>query len=101
VTLQALQKRFGEAVLRLASTLGPPLPLPIHVQAQSDGTPIELTWSRWSRRVTNLYEYWREQRAWWDQLVVREYYQIEIGDGLVFTLFRDAEGRWFLDRRRS
>jgi DNA polymerase-4 len=101
VALQALQKRFGEAVLRLASTLGPPVPLPIRVQAQADGTPIELAWSRWSRRVTNLYEYWREQRAWWDQLVVRDYYQIEIGDGLVFTLFRDADGRWFLDRRRS
>jgi nucleotidyltransferase/DNA polymerase involved in DNA repair len=101
VALQALQKRFGEAVLRLASTLGPPVPLPIRVQAQADGTPIELAWSRWSRRVTNLYEYWREQRAWWDQLVVRDYYQIEIGDGSVFTLFRDADGRWFLDRRRS
>lgn len=101
VALQALQKRFGEAVLRLASTLGPPVPLPIRVQAQADGTPIELAWSRWSRQVTNLYEYWREQRAWWDQLVVRDYYQIEIGDGLMFTLFRDADGRWFLDRRRS
>lgn len=100
VALQALQKRFGEAVLRLASTLGPPVPLPIRVQAQADGTPIELAWNRWSRRVTNLYEYWREQRAWWDQLVVRDYYQIEIGDGLVFTLFREADGRWFLDRRR-
>ncbi|MBI5566142.1 MAG: hypothetical protein HY870_14695 [Chloroflexi bacterium] len=101
VTLRALQKRFGEAVLRLASTLGPPVPLPIHVNAQADGVPIDLRWGRWSRRVTTLYEYWCEQRAWWDQLIARDYYQIELGDGLVFTLFRDAEGQWFLDRRRS
>ena len=77
VTLHALQKRFGEAVLRLASTLGPPVPLPIHVNAQADGVPLDLRWGRWSRHVTNLYEYWREQRAWWDQLVARDYYQIE------------------------
>lgn len=101
VTLHALQKRFGEAVLRLASTLGLPVPLPIHVNAQADGVPIDLRWGRWSRRVTTLYEYWREQRAWWDQLIARDYYQIELGDGLVFTLFRDNEGQWFLDRRRS
>jgi len=101
VTLRALQQRFGEAVLRLASTLGPPVPLPIQVTAQADGMPIDVRWGRWSRRVTTLYEYWREQRAWWDQLVARDYYQIELGDGLVFTLFCDNEGQWFLDRRRS
>ncbi len=101
VVLQALQQRFGEAVLLLASTLGPPLPLPIRVTAQADGRPLDVRWGRWSRRVTTLYEYWREQRAWWDQWVARDYYQIEIGDGLVFTLFRDNEGQWFLDRRRS
>ena len=101
VTLRALQQRFGEAVLRLASTLGPPVPLPIQVTAQADGMPIDVRWGRWSRRMTTLYEYWREQRAWWDQLVARDYYQIELGDGLVFTLFCDNEGQWFLDRRRS
>ena len=101
VALHALQKRFGEAVLRLASTLGPPVPLPIRVNAQADGVPLDLRWGRWSRRVTSLYEYWREQRAWWDQLIARDYYQIELGDGLVFTLFRDNDGQWFLDRRRS
>ena len=101
VVLQALQRRFGEVVLRLASTLGPPVPLPIWVTTQADGMPLDVRWGRWSRRVTTLYEYWREQRAGWDQLVARDYYQIEIGDGLVFTLFRDNEGQWFLDRRRS
>ncbi len=98
---RALQQRFGEAVLWLTSAVGPPVPLPIHVNAQADGVPLDLRWGRWSRRVTSLYEYWREQHAWWDQLIARDYYQIELGDGLVFTLFRDNEGQWFLDRRRS
>ena len=99
--LRLLQQRFGEAVIRLASTLGPPLPVPIRVNTQPDGTPLGLGWGRWSRRVTNVYEYWCEQRAWWEQPLARDYYQIEAGEGIVFTLFRDAEGQWFLDRRRG
>ena len=38
--LRLLQQRFGEAVIRLASMLGPPLPVPIRVNAKPDGTPL-------------------------------------------------------------
>lgn len=99
--IRVLQQRFGEAVIRLASLIGPPLPLPIRIGARPDGTPLGLGWGGWSSRVTNIYEYWREQRTWWEQPVVRDYYQIEAENGAVFTLFRDENGRWFLDRRRG
>jgi DNA polymerase IV len=100
-TIRLLQQRFGETVIRLASLIGPPLPLPIRIGARPDGTPLGLGWGGWSSRVTNIYEYWREQRTWWELPVVRDYYQIEAENGAVFTLFRDENGRWFLDRRRG
>ena len=99
--LRALQQRFGEAVIRLASLVGPPLPLNIEVGLQSDGTPLWLRWGGWARFVEQVYEYWREQQNWWDRPVTRDYYQIEVNDELVFTVFRDSQGRWFLDRRHG
>lgn len=98
--LRMLKQRFGEAVIRLASALGPPLPVPIQVQAHSDGAPIRMRWGGWSRKVEKVYEYWRERQNWWDRLVARDYYQVESLGGLIFTIFRDGQGGWFLDRRR-
>lgn len=99
--IRLLQQRFGEAVIRLASLIGPPLPLPIRIGARPDGTPLGIGWGGWSSRVTNIYEYWREQRTWWEQPVTRDYYEIEAENGAIFTLFRDEQGQWFLDRRRG
>jgi DNA polymerase-4 len=98
--LKVLRKRFGELVVRLASALGPPLPLSIQVQVREDGIPTRLRWGGWSRRVEKVYEFWRERLTWWDTPVTRDYYQVETTAGLTFTVFRDREGRWFLDRRR-
>ena len=99
--IRLLQQRFGEAVIRLASLIGPPLPLPIRIGAKPDGTPLGIGWGGWSSRVTNVYEYWREQRTWWERPVTRDYYEIEAKNGAIFTLFRDEQGQWFLDRRRG
>jgi DNA polymerase-4 len=98
--LRHLRQRFGEWVVRLASAVGPPLPVPIQVRAGPDQRPASMAWGGWERPVTGLYEHWRERRGWWDQEVARDYYQVETNGDLVFTLFRDEQGRWFLDRRR-
>ena len=47
-------------------------------------------------RINDDCECW----SWWDHPVTREYYQVEVNGGLIFTLFRDGRGHWFLDRRR-
>ncbi len=101
VVLRNLQQRFGEAVIRLASVIGPPLPLSIDVGLRPDGTPMWLRWGGWARLVDQVYEFWREQHNWWDQPVARDYYQVELNGEVVFTVFRDGKGRWFLDRRRG
>jgi DNA polymerase-4 len=100
-TLKALKQRFGEAVIRLASLIGPPVPLAIKVNARTDGLPIGLSWGDWSRQVKAVWNEWRAQSGWWDQPVARHYYQIETDEGTIYTVFCDAQGRWFLDRRRG
>ncbi len=99
--LRNLQQRFGEAVIRLASVIGPPLPLSIDVGLRPDGAPMWLRWGGWARLVDQVYEFWREQHNWWDQPVARDYYQVEVNGEVVFTVFCDGKGRWFLDRRRG
>jgi nucleotidyltransferase/DNA polymerase involved in DNA repair len=99
--LRNLQQRFGETIIRLASVIGPPLPLSIEVGLRPDGTPMWLRWGGWARLVDQVYEFWREQHNWWDQPVARDYYQVELNGEVVFTVFRDGKGRWFLDRRRG
>jgi DNA polymerase-4 len=99
--LRNLQERFGETIIRLASVIGPPLPLSIEVGLRPDGTPMWLRWGGWARLVDQVYEFWREQHHWWDQPVARDYYQVEVNDEIVFVVFRDSQGRWFLDRRRG
>ena len=99
--LGQLRKRFGEWVVRLASAVGPPLPVPIRVRTQPSGLPAVLEWGGQERQVARIYEHWRERRAWWDQTVARDYFQVEAWGELIFTLFQDEQGQWFLDRRRK
>ncbi len=99
--LRVLRQRFGEAVIRLAGLVGPPLPIPIRVRAQADGAPSVLSWGGWSRPVERVYEYWREMKMWWNAPIERDYYQVIAAGETVFTVFRDGKGRWFLDRRRG
>lgn len=139
--LRTLWQRFGRAIVRLASTVGPPLPIPLDVQTRPDGAPLSVRWGGWGRLVDEVYEYWREEGQWWEQAVTREYFQVitrqfvgettlpagaaqhvaaDSGRGaacwgyvhvnepspancegdMILTLFRDGNGRWFLDRRR-
>jgi hypothetical protein len=100
VALRALWQRFGSAMIRLASTVGPPLPIPLDVQTRPDGTPLVLHWGGWGRLVGEVHEQWREERQWWDQALRREYYQVITEGETILTLFCDENGRWFLDRRR-
>lgn len=99
-TLHILWQRFGSAMIRLASSVGPPLPIPLDVQIRPDGTPLVVRWGGWSRLVDEVHEYWREERQWWDQTLRREYFQVMTEGDTILTLFRDENERWFLDRRR-
>ncbi|MDA1217492.1 MAG: hypothetical protein O3B38_04805 [Chloroflexi bacterium] len=102
-TVRALRQRFGAPVMQLASTLGPPQPLPLQVRSAPDGSPllVRLPKNNGTRTVQQVLEFWREQRSWWEQPVQREYYLVEAVGGRLLTLFHDARAGWFLDRRRE
>lgn len=97
-----VQLKFGEALLRLAATLDPPLPIPIEVEISEAGVPVRLTWNDLSRKVTCIEKKWRDRHSWWrpGQLIRRRYYQVEAREGQVYVVFQDQAGHWYLDRRR-
>ena len=99
-TLQLLQHRFGQAIVRVAARLGAPAPLRIQVQLNRQGCPAAFELGGQQRRVAGLDERWREERHWWNlQPVRRDYYRVMLADGALCNLFRDLiNGDWYLDR---
>ncbi|QLQ07137.1 MAG: hypothetical protein HZY76_14540 [Anaerolineae bacterium] len=73
--LRTLWQRFGRAIVRLASTVGPPLPIPSTCRP-GPMAPLSVRWGGWGRLVDEVYEYWREEGQWWEQAVTREYFQV-------------------------
>ena len=51
--------------------------------------------------MTDIYEFWREERRGWEQTVRRAYFQVIVVGETPFTIFQDERQRWFLDRRRE
>ena len=100
--LKRIRQRFGETIIRIASSLGPPLPLPIKVQVRNE-VPGTLHWGGWNRIVTHIRDSYFQSANRWDSeaLITRTYWQLEINGQSELTIFRDRAGRWFLDRRRS
>ena len=70
--------------MQLASTLGPPQPLPLQVRSAPDGSPllVRLPKNNGTRTVQQVLEFWREQRSWWEQPIQREYYLVEAVGGI-------------------
>jgi nucleotidyltransferase/DNA polymerase involved in DNA repair len=98
-TLQLLMRRFGEAVIRVAALLGPPVPLKVQVSLDTAGLPARLDYGGRARVVLALDEAWREERSWWERPVRRDYFRVVLGDGTYRNVFQDlVSGDWFIDR---
>jgi DNA polymerase-4 len=98
--LRRLRERFGEAIVVVASLLGPPPPRPVQVTTGPGGLPRALVWSDRILPIARVYEHWRERRRWWTRPVERDYYRAETADGQVRVLFRErGSDRWWLERR--
>jgi DNA polymerase IV len=100
--IRKLQVRFGDAIMRMASTLVSPVPIPIKVKANAEGAPQILGWGKFKRIVVLQHNQWRRRGRRWDTTKAfhRQYYLVECTGGLIFLVFRDDKGNWFLDRRR-
>jgi DNA polymerase-4 len=98
--LQLLCHRFGQAIIRIAALVGPPLPIKIQVNLNSDGQPARLIYGGMTRVVMGIDNFWRDERFWWNPSAIkRDYFCVVLGDGSTRNIFQDLlRGEWFLDR---
>ncbi|MEP7356262.1 MAG: hypothetical protein ABI847_03420 [Anaerolineales bacterium] len=99
--LQLLFHRFGEAVVRVAALLGPPLALRIQVELDGQGLPQRLTFGGQTRFVQKIDERWREERQWWDERLTlrRDFFRVLLMDDSLRNIFQDlTDDEWYLDR---
>jgi DNA polymerase-4 len=99
--LQLLVHRFGQAVVRVAALLGPPIPLPVTVRLDERGTPISVDIGGLAQQVLSVQERWREEKHWWDagRAQRRDYYRVALTDDSFRNIFQDLlTEAWYLDR---
>jgi DNA polymerase-4 len=97
--IQLILHRFGQAAIKIASLLGPPIPLKVKVRVNRDGLPSVVTLAGQMRGIVGIDEHWREERAWWSKPLRREYFRVILPDGSLRNLFQNLnDGEWYLDR---
>lgn len=98
-TIQLLIHRFGQAAIQIAALLGPPLPLRVSVSLGGNGLPTHVTVGGQIWAVVAIDEHWREEKAWWDKPICRDYFRLVLSDGSLRNLFQDLlNGEWYIDR---
>lgn len=51
------------------------------------------------RKVARILNWWRIDDEWWREPVSRQYFQVELQDGVVMTIFRDlVSDIWYQQR---
>ena len=74
-------------------------PRDIRVTADEDGNPIFIWLGSRQRRVIRIRNVWRIDDEWWRQEVSRRYFELELSDVTVITVFQDLiSGNWARQR---
>jgi hypothetical protein len=74
-------------------------PREVEVLANDSGEPAAVNWNNTRRRVAAIVNVWRVDEEWWREEISRQYFRIELHDGLVVTVFHDLiAGRWYRQR---
>ena len=75
-------------------------PRPTRVTLDARGKPITVRVGNRGVRVLHLRNEWRIDDRWWtDQPVHRHYYELELADGQVVTLFEDELTKEWYEQR--
>jgi len=75
------------------------VPRDIRVTAGEDGCPIFVWVGSKQRRVARIRNVWRIDDEWWRQEIARRYFELELSDGSVITVFQDLiSENWFRQR---
>lgn len=75
-------------------------PHPTRVTVDALGKPVTVRVGNRGVRVVRLRNEWRIDDRWWtDQPVARHYFEVELTNGQVVTLFRDELGKEWYEQR--
>jgi hypothetical protein len=75
------------------------VPREIRVTADEDGSPVFVWIRNRQRRVTRIRNVWRIDDEWWRRELARRYFELDLSDGSVITVFQDLLSRtWFRQR---
>ena len=75
------------------------VPRDIRVTADEDGSPVFVWLGSGWRRVIRIRNVWRIDDEWWRQEISRRYFEMELSDGSVITVFQDLiSGNWSRQR---
>lgn len=71
-------------------------PCPLRVLTDPRGAPRSVVVERKARLVARIRDRWRVDDLWWREPLCRIYWELELEDGRVLTLYRDeVAGRWY------
>ncbi|MBE0480627.1 MAG: hypothetical protein IBX68_06570 [Dehalococcoidia bacterium] len=71
-------------------------PREIEVLADVSGEPVALVRNGRRSAVTAVRNAWRVDDEWWRDEISRLYFEVELKDGLVSTVFQDLlSGKWY------
>ena len=72
------------------------VPRPVRVKTDRWGAPQAVVLGRQVRRVQRIRDRWRVDDTWWREPLCRMYFELEMADGQVLTLYQDQiTGQWF------
>ena len=75
------------------------VPREIEVLAHDSGEPAVVVRNDKRARVVSVLNSWRIDDEWWCDEISRQYFQVELKNGLVLTIFHDlVSGRWYQQR---
>jgi hypothetical protein len=75
------------------------VPREIEVLPYDSGEPAVVVRNNRRVHVALVLNSWRVDEEWWRDEISRRYFQIELKDGLVLTIFHDlVSGKWYQQR---
>jgi hypothetical protein len=75
------------------------IPREIKVIADERGGPVAVVLDSVQRRVARITNVWRIDDEWWREEISRLYFQVELDDGYIITIFHDLiSHKWYRQR---
>ena len=75
------------------------LPKKIEVSADNSGVPEVIVWKGRQNRIAAISNIWRIDDDWWRDEISRMYFEAELRNGQVMTIFQDlVSGKWYQQR---